>query len=234
MRRGNSPYSAAITGGGFLFEETDALLPFLKSPDREALVKDELVNNRILHINAEKSRSKAILEIKRRFDAMPPAFWEDYQTMNDDDRRIALLFVILKTYKVLFDFQINVAIKKWNSVSRTIDLQDLAMEMNEIAAKDEFVDSWSENTKTKVASAYLSMLRKCGMMNREGNLVQLKPSNADFYIRIGEPWFLEACFLAPYQIDKVRQLAASQQTSNQDLGLRSTCSIGENIKKQMS
>lgn len=206
MRRGNSPYSAAITGGGFLFEETDALLPLLKSPDREALVKDELVNNRILHINAEKSRSKAILEIKRRFDVMPPAFWEDYKAMKEDDRRIALLFVILKTYKILFDFQINVAIKKWNSVSRAIDLQDLAMEMNEIAAKDEFVDSWSESTKTKVASAYLSMLRKCGMMNHEGNLVQLKPSNADFYIRIGEPWFLEACFLAPYQIENIKKL----------------------------
>ena len=205
MRRGNSPYSAAMTGGGFLFEETDALLPLLKSPAGEDLVKDELVNNRILHINAEISRSKAILEIKRRFNVMPPAFWEDYKAMNEDDRRIALLFVILKTYKILFDFQINVAIKKWNSVSRTIDLQDLAMEMNEIAAKDEFVDSWSESTKSKVASAYLSMLRKSGMMNREGNLVQLKPSNADFYIRIGEPWFLEACFLAPYQIENIKK-----------------------------
>jgi len=205
MRRGNSPYSAAITGGGFLFEETDALLPLLQSPDREALIKDELVNNRILHINAEKSRSKAILEIKRRFDVMPPAFWDDYKSMSEEDRRIALLFVILKTYKILFDFQINVAINKWNSVSRTIDLQDLAMEMNEIAAKDEFVDSWSESTKTKVASAYLSMLRKCGMMNREGQLVQLKPTNADFYIRIGELWFLEACFLAPYQIENIKK-----------------------------
>lgn len=205
MKRGNSPYSAAITGGGFLFEETDALLPLLKSIDRETLIKDELVNNRILHINAEKSRSKAILEIKRRFDVMPPAFWDDYQSMNDDDRKIALFFVILKTYKILFDFQINVAIKKWNSVSRTIDLQDLAMEMNEISAKDEFVDSWSESTKSKVASAYLSMLRKCGMMDREGQLVQLKPTNADFYIRIGELWFLEACFLAPYQIENIKK-----------------------------
>lgn len=205
MKRGNSPYSAAITGGGFLFEETDALLPLLKSIDRETLIKDELVNNRILHINAEKSRSKAILEIKRRFDVMPPAFWDDYQSMNDDDRKIALFFVILKTYKILFDFQINVAIKKWNSVSRTIDLQDLAMEMNEISAKDEFVDSWSESTKSKVASAYLSMLRKCGMIDREGQLVQLKPTNADFYIRIGELWFLEACFLAPYQIENIKK-----------------------------
>lgn len=205
MKRGNSPYSAAITGGGFLFEETDALLPLLKSSDRDTLIRDELVNNRILHINAEKSRGKAILEIERRFDVMPPAFWDDYQSMNDDDRKIALFFVILKTYKILFDFQINVAIKKWNSVSRTIDLQDLAMEMNEISAKDEFVDSWSESTKSKVASAYLSMLRKCGMMDREGQLVQLKPTNADFYIRIGELWFLEACFLAPYQIENIKK-----------------------------
>lgn len=205
MKRGNSPYSAAITGGGFLFEETDALLPLLKSPDRETLIKDELVNNRLLHINAERSRGKAILEIKRRFDVMPPAFWDDYQSMSDNDRKIALLFVILKTYKILFDFQINVAIKKWNSVSRSIDLQDLAMEMNEIAAKDEFVDSWSDSTKAKVESAYLSMLRKCGMMDREGKLVQLKPTNADFYIRIGELWFLEACFLAPYQIDNIKK-----------------------------
>lgn len=90
MKRGNSPCSAAITGGCFLFEETDALLPLLKSIDRETLIKDELVNNRILHINAEKSRSKAILEIKRRFDVMPPAFWDDYQSMNDDDCKIAL------------------------------------------------------------------------------------------------------------------------------------------------
>lgn len=205
MKRGNSPYSAAITGGGFLFEETDALLPLLKSPDRETLIKDELVNNRLLHINAERSRGKAILEIKRRFDVMPPAFWDDYQAMSDNDRKIALLFVILKTYKILFDFQINVAIKKWNSVSRAIDLQDLAMEMNEIAAKDDFVDSWSDSTKAKVESAYLSMLRKCGMMDREGKLVQLKPTNADFYIRIGELWFLEACFLAPYQIENIKK-----------------------------
>lgn len=205
MKRGRSPYSAAITGGGFLFEETDALLPLLQSPDNKRLVEDELINNRILHINAEKSRIRNINEIRRRYAAMPPVFWEDYQAMSEEDRRIALLFVILKTYKILFDFQINVAIKKWNSVSRTIDLQDLAMEMNEIAAKDEFVDSWSENTKSKVASTYLSMLRKCGMLNREGKLMQLKPGNADFYLRIGERWFLEACFLAPYQIENIKK-----------------------------
>ena len=50
-----SPYTAAITGGGFLFTETNALLPLLQSPDREALLKDEKLNNRLLKINAETS-----------------------------------------------------------------------------------------------------------------------------------------------------------------------------------
>ena len=53
--KNNSPYTAAITGGGFLFEETNALLPLLQSPDRVALLKDEKVNNRLLKINAETS-----------------------------------------------------------------------------------------------------------------------------------------------------------------------------------
>lgn len=205
MRKGHSPYSAAITGGGFLFEETDALMPLLQSADRQELLKDEIVNNRLLHINAEKSRSKAVLEIKRRYETMPPSFWEDYKAMEEADRRVALFYVVLKTYKILFDFHINVGMKKWNSVSQTIDLQDLGIEINEISAKDEFVDSWSDATKNRVCSAYLSMLRKCGMMDRDGKLCQLKPTNADYYLRIGEPWFLEACFLAPYQIENIKK-----------------------------
>ena len=72
-----SPYTAAITGGGFLFEETNVLLPLLQSPDRVDLLKDEKLNNRLLKINAETSRDRAIAEIARRYDAMPASFWVD-------------------------------------------------------------------------------------------------------------------------------------------------------------
>lgn len=70
MNKNNSPYTAAITGGGFLLEETNILLPLLQSPNRIALLKDEKINNRLLHINAESSRDRAIFEIARRYDAM--------------------------------------------------------------------------------------------------------------------------------------------------------------------
>lgn len=106
-----SPYTAAITGGGFLFSETNALLPLLQPADRVALLKDEKLNNRLLKINAETSRYRAIMEIARRFDTMPASFWADYQAMNEEDQHVALFFVILKTYKICFDFHINVTMR---------------------------------------------------------------------------------------------------------------------------
>ena len=205
MTKINSPYTAAITGGGFLFTETNVLLPLLQSADREALLKDERVNNRLLQINAESSRYNAIVEIARRYDAMPTNFWEDYKNMNEEDQQVALFFVILKTYKICFDFHINVTMRKWNSISKSLVFDDIEMEFNEVSARDEFVDSWSDKTKRKVASAYLTVLRKVGILDKDDNLHPLSASNFDYYIINGEQWFLEACLLQPYQIENIKK-----------------------------
>ena len=200
-----SPYTAAITGGGFLFEETNILLPLLQSDDREALLKDEKLNNRLLKMNAETSRYRAIMEIARRYDAMPSSFWKDYQSMSTEDQQVALFLVILKTYKICFDFHINVTMRKWNSISKSLVYDDIDMEFNEVSARDEFVDSWSDKTKRKVASAYLTVLRKVGILDQDDQLHPLSASNFDYYITIGEQWFLEACLLQPYQIENIKK-----------------------------
>lgn len=200
-----SPYSASITGGGFLFNETNALLPLLLDENATALIKEEVLNNNILHINSEKSRKRNVAEIKRRFEALPRTFWYDYMEMSEENKRIALFFVLLKTYKILFDFHANVAMRRWRSASQDISIEDLMMEFNSISAKDEFVDSWSNATKKKVASGYLSILRHANMLDSEGRLQALRPKNIDFYFEIGEPWFLDACLLEPYEIETLKQ-----------------------------
>ncbi len=201
----SSPYSASITGGGFLFNETNALLPLLLDENAATLIKEEVLNNRILHINSEKSRKRNISEIKRRFEALPRAFWYDYMEMCEDDKRVALFFVLLKTYKILFDFHVNVTMRRWRSASQDISVDDLMMELNAISAKDEFVDSWSDATKKKVAFGYLSILRHVNMLGGDDHLQALRPANVDFYFGIGEPWFLEACLLEPYEIETLKK-----------------------------
>lgn len=205
MNKIKSPYTAAITGGGFLYEETCILLPLLQSDNREALLKDEALNNRLLHINSETSRKRNIAEISRRYDTMSPKFWLDFQEMDEDDQKVALFFVMLKTYKICFDFHINVTMRKWYSISKKVEHDDLMMEFNEIAAKDEFVDSWSEATKKRVASAYLTILRKINMIQSDNSLIAINCSNWQYYIEMGEIWFLEACLLQPYQIENIKK-----------------------------
>ena len=205
MNKIKSPYTAAITGGGFLYEETCTLLPLLQSDNRDSLLKDEALNNRLLQINSEVSRKKAIIEIRRRYDAMPRNFWTDFQSMNEVDQKVALFFAILVTYKICFDFQINVTMRKWNSIAKRVEHEDLMMEFNEISAKDEFVDSWSETTQKRVASAYLTILRKIGMIGQDNSLNAINCSNWEYYIQMGEMWFLEACLLQPYQIDNIKK-----------------------------
>lgn len=205
MRRISSPYSAAITGGGFLFDETDAMLPLFQSEDADRLIAEEVLYNNVIHINAEISRKRSIAEISRRYKMMPAGFWKDYQQMSRDDRTVALFFVLLKTYKILLDFHVNVTMRKWNSVSRRIEPSDLTMEFYEIAARDQFVDGWSESTRKKIISAYLTILRRVGMLDSDGNLRQLNASNFDYYLRIGEPWYLEAALLEPYQIETIKK-----------------------------
>ena len=207
MNKNNSPYSAALTGGGFLYNETNILLPLLMSEDSEELLKKEKLENNLLQINRETSRERAIFEVRRRYKAMPKSFWEDYKSMSEESQRIALFYVILKTYKICFDFQINVTRNKWQSISRSVTRDDLLMEFNEIGARDEFVDSWTDNTRIKVASAYLSILRKVGMLDEENRLHAVKDTNEAmaYYIRIGEQWFLEACLLQPFEINEIRK-----------------------------
>lgn len=205
MNKIKSPYTAAITGGGFLYEETCTLLPLLQSDNREELLKDEAINNRLLQINSETSRKRNIAEVSRRYDTMPAKFWLDFLEMQKEDQKVALFFVMLKTYKICFDFHINVTMRKWNSISKRVEHDDLMMEFNEIAAKDEFVDSWSEATKKRVASAYLTILRKINMIGQDNSLNPIKCDNWNYYIEIGEMWFLEACLLQPYQIENIKK-----------------------------
>ena len=203
----NSPYTAAITGCSVLYYEFKRILPLLMSEDAEQQLKNEIENNQILQINSLKARKTFMLEFKRRFSAVPIQFWKTWQGWSEQGQRAGLFYAILKTYKLIFDFHFNVSIKRWNSVDHQLCKSDIMMEFNEISAHDEFVDSWSDNTKKRCASQYLTILRQTGLLNEKTNELQSihpEPSELEYYIHSGEEWFLEACFLYQYEINDIK------------------------------
>lgn len=202
-----SPYTAAITRCSFLFYEFCRVLPLMMTADANSQLKREIEENNVMQVNSRKTRVTFMREFRRRFNAVPAVFWEAWQRWGERGQRAGLLYAILKTYKLVFDFHFNVAVRHWNSVERSVFKSDVMMALNEIASCDEFVDSWTEKTKERCATAYLTILRQAGMLDEKtGALRQLCLSSdeAAYYIRTGEEWFLEACLLYPYEIKRLK------------------------------
>lgn len=202
----HSPYSS-ITGCSFLFYEFKRMLPVLMSENSTQLIAEEIQNNQILQVNSIASRKRFIVEFKRRFAAVPPVFWEEWIGLSEEGQRAGLLYAILKAYKLVFDIHINVTMKKWNSVSHTLTKDDVSMEINEISANDDFVGTWSEETKSRCASQYLTILRQAGILTDQNELHQLRIADSEYayYIAKGEEWFMEACLLYPYEINSIKE-----------------------------
>lgn len=205
-KRNNSPYSA-ITGCPFMFYEFERILPMMMNPDSAQLLKDEIENNQILQINNLMARKRFVAEFVRRYQSVPFHFWQTWQGWSETGKRAGLFYAILKTYKLVFDFHFNVAIRHWNSVNHQLSKSDIMMEFNEIAAHDEFVDSWSDGTKGRCATQYLTFLRQTGLLDEKTNQLQsIRPDNdeLEYYFRAGEEWFLEALLLYPYEINEIK------------------------------
>lgn len=206
----NSPYSASFTAASLMREEMNAVLPYLLKDDSPQTVKMIEDSPEILPIKSVSARERVAIEMAKRFRTMPKSFWTNYQTLSEDQQRLAIFFVILKTYRLLFEFQVNVAVKKYHSANNTLQTDDLWMEFYNIASRDEFVDSWTEKTKKKAISVYLTMLRQAGLLNSDtAELQRIDIEKEAFipYVRLGELWFLQACFLPQYEIENIKSAA---------------------------
>lgn len=205
MTKTNSPYSASMTGCAFLYHEFIRVLPLLKSENVDKLLKEEVQNNHLLMVNSITSRKRFLSEFKKRFYAVPFTFWTFFDQLSESGKRAGLLYVILQTYKLLFDFHFNVVVKHWNSIDQRITREDIMMEFAEISSKDDFVNSWTDLTKSKCTTAYLTIIRQAGLINEQHlQSIQLQPSEYEYYIKNGEEWFLEACLLYPYEIKNIK------------------------------
>ncbi len=211
MKKGNSPYTAAFTGGSFMMHEMNSMLPLFLADNSQELLAKETEENNVLKVSAVASRKKYISELSRRFHAAPPSFWADYQAMDEPAQRLAIFFVLLTTYRIVLDFHLNVALKKWNSIDHRVHHDDVAMELSQIAANDAFVDSWSDTTKKRVVTAYLTFINQAGLYDKKSFELH-KPANVSdsdyaYYVLTGREWFLEACLLQPYEIERIKRIA---------------------------
>ena len=196
MTKNTTIYDANFTAGGLLFNEFQALEPILTQDGVEEALMAERNENQIVGIKTDGARKRILLEVWRRYQAVPKDFWGHLYECNLREQRLALLYLVLKTYPLVRDLHFDVAVRKQRT-SGTMAAFDVTAYLDGIAGRDEDVAQWSQGTLDKLASQYRTVLSDCGLWEHEQLLPASHVSEAfkSYYITAGEGWYLEACFL---------------------------------------
>ncbi len=205
-----SPYSASFTARALGYYEMESILPVMLDESISDKVRVLTQDSSHLQLATLQSRKRVLSEMLVRFNAVDQSFWNRYVGLGEKEKRLALLFVILKSYRLLFELQVNLVIPKYYSPDRVLTKNDVFAAISEVASRDEFVDSWSEDTRNRASSQYVTILRQAGLIDEETGELR-EPDVADdelaYYAKIGEIWFLQACLLPGYRVEQIKQMA---------------------------
>lgn len=189
-------YDANFTAGGLLFTEFKALENILLSPDFIELIKIEEVENNAISVATNSARKRIISEIKRRNDNVSKEFWNQFFQWNDYEQKLALFYLCLKTYPIVFDLHFQVTVKK-QKLGMELAEYDIQMRLDELSSTSADVENWSETTIKKINTRYRKALKEAGLYNRR---IVHKPENVNqlfwaYFKENDEIWFLDACFI---------------------------------------
>jgi hypothetical protein len=195
MTLNKKKYDANFTAAGLLYSEIIAIQDILLSSDFEQLIKQEAKENNFLKIATQAARKRIIIEIRRRQKNTPSDFWSNFFNWNSSEQRLGLFYVCLKSYPLMFDFHIEIALKKYN-IGSSLAAYDITMRLDELSSQYENIASWTDRTKSDLNSKYRKMLKEAGLY--DGTYLtkptHIQPTFWSYFSNISETWFLEACF----------------------------------------
>ena len=192
----NTKYDANFTAGGLFFNEFYNLIDFVSNEDFNLIVKQDVDENKILAINTSSARKRIASELIRRHNNMSNDFWSFFKGLSDAEMKLALFFVCLKTYPIVFDLHMNVAVRK-NKTGEKLDEYAIQMRLDELASTSPDVESWSETTLKKINTQYRKAIKDAGLytnnkLHRPNHVNDLFWS---YFNETKEAWFLQASFL---------------------------------------
>jgi hypothetical protein len=196
MKIPTKKYDANFTAGGILFNEFKSLENILIGGEFAEKIQQEEESNSVIGIATMSARKRIISEIKRRYSVAPIGFWSYFFQWSQQEMKFGLLYLCFKTYPLVLDIHIEVALKKFKT-GNTMTPYDVQMRMDEIASKDDYVAQWSNSTLEKINVQYRKAIKDVGLYDGSNLIRPLKisPTFWHYFEDIDEGWFLSACFM---------------------------------------
>ena len=198
--------NVSLTAGGLLHNETIAVINYLIEGNFKQL-SEVIKNSNILKTNSQSSRNRLVTELRRRDKAINKEVWAWLKNNDSNEQKITLFYICLKSTPLFFDFQSEVVLGKWRSLDLKVSKADVLYFFDRKAQNYSEIDEWSETTREKAATVFIRILRECGILNNN-QISRIEASNTFwyFFIKQGDPWFLELCLLPKERRESIMEL----------------------------
>jgi len=198
-------YSASFTAGALMRSETERIIQAVN----EGASLDQLDPD-VLNVDSRRGRQRKMEEVVKRLQHTDPRIWEGFLSLSADAQSITLYYACLKTYRLVFDFHMDVVLPRWQAMERTIGPHDARRFLERRADGHPEIDGWSTSTWEKVRQVLLKMLTEAGLL-QDGTLVapRLQSSVWKRFVLVGDLWFLEAALLNERSRESITRSALS-------------------------
>jgi len=199
----SATYLVSFTAGGLLHEETISLSLYYKD-DKIESISEQIVNNSLMKTNSQASRQRMIQEIKKRYLSVGENFYGHFDQFTIVEQKLIIFYSCMKTYKILFDFMLDVIIEKWLSMDLEVDIDDVERFLDKKSNVQNDIDGWSSQTRRKIITVLIRMLNEVGMLENN-TLVQIEAPDEFWrmFVANNDSWFLEAVLLSKEQRENI-------------------------------
>ena len=178
-------YSAKLTAEPFLYIETKIIATYLYNGEDEELLKKRNVEENLIKYKSLKSVTRVNSPIFRRINVMDKEMLEDFIHSDIENSKYILLYVIMKTDKLVRDFIIEVYKDKLLMRKEYIEKFDIDNWYEEKCILSNTLKERSESTSAKLKQVIMKILLDSGLVEKDKKKFKIiKPLLKEKYIRM--------------------------------------------------
>lgn len=204
----DSNYIFSYTAATLMLHEThEVIKKYLEFRDWDK-TKDFVIEENVMQKQSVSSRKRVFVEIKRRIESLTSEELEYFNHASSSDIRNLIFLAILKTYRFIFEFIVEVILKKFFMFDYKILNSDYESFFESKKYAIEQLENITQNTEYKLKQVLFRILEESMFIDNTKNKNILKPSLSNEVIELivkDNPAYLKAFLFTDYEIEKVKE-----------------------------
>ena len=204
----NNDYIFSYTAATLMLHETNEVMKkYLEYKDWNK-VKEIVIEENIMQKQSVSSRKRVFTEIKRRIETLSNEQLEYVNESSSSDIRNFIFLTILKTYRFIFEFMIEVISKKVLMFDYKILNSDYETFFESKKYAVEQLENITEATQYKLKQVLFRILEEAMVIDNTKSKNILKPHLSGEVIELivkDNPIYLKAFLYTDYEIEKMKE-----------------------------